>query len=144
MRWTIDATRRTELQPGEIFALYVDPSTWGAWGHNTRWARSDGPVVPGATVEVKAGYGTVYRVLVRDVVPDRRVVCEVRPVGMTVINSYEVEPDSEGSRIRHAIEVSGPLARPTKLLRLDALYTRWLRREIRSLVGLAAIRRSSR
>jgi hypothetical protein len=143
MRWAIEATRTTDLQPSEIFAFYADPTTWGAWGHNTRWARSDDPVVAGATVEVKAGYGTVYRVRVREVVPDRRVVCEVRPVGMTVVNTYEVEPSAGGSRIRHAIEVSGPLARPTKLLRFDALYTRWLRREIRSLVELAARHRLS-
>ena len=38
MGYTIEATREAAIDPAEIFALYMDPATWAAWGHNVRWA----------------------------------------------------------------------------------------------------------
>lgn len=134
MSWSIDASADAPLSASEVFAFYTDPSTWGDWGHNTRWARARGPVVEGATVDVKAGYGRVYPVLIRKLVPDRYIECEVRPPGMLVVNSYSVEPSADGVHIRHAIEVSGRFARAAKALRFDTLYTRLLTKEIAALV----------
>jgi hypothetical protein len=135
--WSIAATADAKLAPGEIFALYSDPSTWGDWGHNTRWARARGPVAEGSTVDVKAGYGKVYPVLIRRVVPDHLIECEVRPPGLLVVNRYIVEGIGDGSRIRHEIGVSGRLASLTRVLGFPRLYTRLLRKEISKLVDLA-------
>jgi hypothetical protein len=137
MSWAIEASAEAPLSPEEIFAFYLEPSTWGSWGHNTKWARARGPVVVGATVDVKAGYGTVYPVLVRSLEPDRFIECEVHPPGMVVVNRYAVEPSERGARLRHSIEVSGRLARITKALQFDKLYTSLLRKEIRRLIALA-------
>ena len=137
MSWSIESVHEAALTPSQIFRFYTDPSTWGSWGHNTRWARSIGPVVEGAIVEVKAGYGTVYAVRVVRVEPDRLVVCEVRPVGMLVTNTYEVAPTPAGVRIRHAIEVDGKVAGLTRLLQFPRLYRRLLDKEIHRLVALA-------
>ena len=137
MSWAIEASAEAPLSPSQIFAYYLEPSTWGTWGHNTRWARARGPVIEGATVDVKAGYGTVYPVLIRRLEQDRYVECEVHPAGMVVMNRYALEPSERGVRIRHSIEVSGRVAGMAKALRLDKLYTRLLRREIRRLIALA-------
>jgi hypothetical protein len=141
MAWSIEAKGRTPLAPEDVFAFYVDPSTWGAWGHNTKWARARGPVVEGATVDVKAGYAKVYPVLVRRVVPNRSIECEVRPPGMLVVNSYAVEPVADGSSILHRIEVSGRFAGIARAIGFDRLYTRLLQREIAKLIELAEARR---
>lgn len=138
MAWSIESVHEAALTPSEIYRFYANPSTWGRWGHNTRWARATGPIVEGAIVDVKAGYGTVYGVRLLRVVPDRLVVCEVRPVGMLVTNSYEVEPSAAGVRIRHTIRVDGRLAGLTRLLQLPRLYRGLLDKEIRRLVALAS------
>lgn len=140
MPWAIEAAAEAPLSPAEIFAYYLEPSTWGEWGHNTKWARARGPVAEGATVDVKAGYGKVYPVLVRKLEQDRYIECEVRPPGMVVVNRYAVEPSEYGVRIRHGIEVSGRVAGLTKAMGLDRLYTRLLRKEIRRLIALAHTR----
>ena len=137
MSWTIEASHEAPLAPADVFGYYLDPSTWGKWGHNTKWARARGPVVEGATVDVKAGYGKVYPVLVRKLKRDRYIECEVRPPGMVVVNRYAVEPSELGVRIRHGIEVSGRVAGLTKALRLDKLYTQLLMKEISRLIALA-------
>jgi hypothetical protein len=141
--WSIESVRDANLSAVDVFRLYADPSTWGSWGHNTRWARADGPIVEGAIVHVKAGYGKVYPVRIRRLVVDRSIECEVRPAGLVVVNSYEVQPTPDGVRIRHRIEVSGRLARLLNLLFLDKLYTRLLSKETRRLVELAARRRDT-
>ena len=63
--------------------------------------------------------------------------CEVHPAGIVVMNRYALEPSERGVRMRHSIEVSGRVAGMAKALRLDKLYTRLLRREIRRLIALA-------
>lgn len=56
---------------------------------------------------------------------------------MTVINTYEVEPTAAGAHIRHALEVSGPLAGITPLVRLDRVYQGWLDKEVGKLIEMA-------
>lgn len=136
-KWTISSSATAPVPPETIFAFYVEPATWGSWGHNTRWARARGPVVEGSIVDVKAGYGRVYPVRMRRVIPDRYVECEVRPPGMLVETTFRVEPVDGGSRIEHTISVSGRFSTITKVLRLDRLYTRLLGKEIAKLIALA-------
>ena len=137
-KWTIRSSAEAPVPPERIFAFYTDPTTWGSWGHNTRWGRARGPVVEGSIVDVKAGYGKVYPVLMRRVVQDRYVECEIRPPGMLVETTFSVEPSDAGSRIEHTISVSGTFSGITKLIRLDRLYTKLLQKEIAKLIALAS------
>jgi hypothetical protein len=143
MTWSIESVREAELSPAEVFRFYADPETWGSWGHNTKWAKATGPLVEGGTVDVKAGYGRVYPVLIRRLQTDRFIECEVRPPGMTVVNGYEVVPAGAGVRLRHTIAVSGRFAGVAKLLQFDKLYTRLLEKETRRLVELALAARAT-
>jgi hypothetical protein len=136
-KWTISSSALAPVAPEAIYAFYVDPTTWGSWGHNTRWGRARGPVVEGSIVDVKAGYGKVYPVLMRRLIPNRYVECEIRPPGMLVETTFSVEPADGGSRIEHTISVSGTFSGITKLIGLDRLYTRLLEKEISKLLALA-------
>ena len=138
MSWTIERTHEAALTPSQVFRFYGDPSTWGSWGHNTRWARAIGPLVEGTIVEVKARFGSVLPVRLISVVPDRSVVFELHPFGIPVTNSYEVEPSTIGVRIRHSIQIGGRLAGLLSPLQLQRLYRRVLDNEIRRLVALAS------
>jgi uncharacterized protein YndB with AHSA1/START domain len=137
MTWTIESERDAVVTPAEVFRLYADPSTWSEWGHNARWARADGPLVEGGTVDVKAGYGRVYRCRIQRLVTGRALVLDVRSPLVTVIQTYEVEPTAEGSHIRHALEISGPLAGALKLVRTDRVYQGWLDKEVDRLIEMA-------
>jgi uncharacterized protein YndB with AHSA1/START domain len=138
MTWMIESIREAPVAPADVFRLYTDPSTWSAWGHNVRWARAHGPLVEGGTVDVRAGYGKVYPCRIQRLVTDRAIELEVRPPLMKVINTYEVEPTAGGSRVRHALEISGPLAGITKFIRLDRLYQGWLDKEVGKMIEMAA------
>jgi hypothetical protein len=140
MGFTIEATRDAAVDPAAVFALYMDPSTWSAWGHNVRWARTEGPLVEGGTVDVRPKYPVTYHCRILRIVPDRLLRIEVRPVGMTIINVYEVEPADGGSRIRHAFEVSGPLSAFLRWLGIPRLYRASLDDEIRHCVEVARAR----
>ena len=136
MSWTIESIQEADVDPAAVFALYADPSTWGAWGHNATWARSDGPLVEGGTVDVRAGYGTVYHCKIRRFVPGRALELVVRPAFLTIINTYEVEPSPIGARVRHAFDVSGPIAGVARLA-LARAYRRQLLHEVAAVIRLA-------
>ena len=142
MAYTIEATRHAAVDPAAIFKLYMDPSTWSVWGHNVRWARSDGPLVEGGTVDIRPAYPVTYHCRILRLVPDSLLRIEVKPVGMRIVNVYEITPTAAGSRIRHAFEVSGPLSGPLRWLGVARLYRRSLDDEIRHCVELAKTRSS--
>ena len=133
----IQTVRDAAVAPADVFRLYADPATWSEWGHNAKWARTDGPLVEGGIVDVKAGYGKVYPCRITRLVPGRALELEARPPFMAVLQTYEVEPTAEGSHIRHALEISGPLAGVTKLVRLDRVYQGWLDKEVERLIRMA-------
>jgi hypothetical protein len=116
---------------------HLPPATWSEWGHNAKWARADGPLVEGGIVDVKAGYGKVYPCRITRLVPDRALELQARPPFMAVLQTYEVEPTAEGSHIRHALEISGPLAGVTRLVRLNRVYQGWLDKEVERLIRRA-------
>ena len=140
MGWSIEAVREAAVDPQDVFALYADPTTWSSWGHNARWARSDAPLEEGGTIEVQANYRAVYRCRIRKLVRGRALELEVRPVGLQIVNVYEVEPTDRGSRVRHALEVEGRLARPVRWIGLGRLYRRLLEREVSAVIELARAR----
>jgi hypothetical protein len=135
--YTIEATREAAVDPAAVFALYMDPSTWSVWGHNVRWARSQGPIVEGGTVDVRPKYPVTYHCRVLRLVPDRLLRIEVKPIGMHIVNVYEIEPIDGGSRIRHAFEISGPLGELVRWLGIARLYRASLDDEIRHCVEFA-------
>lgn len=137
MSWTIESVQDVDADPAAVFALYADPSSWSRWGHNATSARADGPLVEGGHVDVRANYGVVYHCLVRRLEPGRALELVVKPKGMTIINSYEVEPSERGSRIRHAFDVSGPLG---SVLRrpLARMYQRQLEAEVAAVGRMAS------
>jgi polyketide cyclase/dehydrase/lipid transport protein len=137
MSYTIEATREAAVDARTIFDLYMDPSTWSDWGHNVRWARSDGPLAEGGTVEVHPKYPVTYHCHVQRLVPGRLLRIDVRPIGLRIVNVYEVEPTDDGSRIRHALEMAGPLSGPLRWLGAARAYQRSLEDEIRHLVEFA-------
>jgi hypothetical protein len=138
MTWAMEHVREAPgVSADDIFGYYADPETWGRWAHNTGWARARTTVDPGAIVDVGVRrYPWTYGVVVREVEPGRRIVTEVRPIGVRIVSTYEVTPIEGGARLRHEMTCSGPLERGYRLLR--AQYTRLLARETRDLAALVA------
>ena len=138
MSWLIESVRDAPVDPAAVWRLYANPATWPVWGHNAKSAHADGPLVEGGTVDVKAGYGKVYRCRIRRLVEGRAIEFEVRPPLIRVIQIYEVEPTSEGAHIRHAIGISGPLSGLMRFLRVDKVYQGWLDKEVTKLIAMAS------
>ncbi len=136
MTWMIESVREADVEPDAVYRLYADPGTWARWGHNATWARSTGPLVQGGTVEVRAGYGTVYRCRIRRLEPGRALELVVRPAGLTIINIYEVTPVDAGARVRHALIVSGQLAGITRRT-IRSMYQRKLDDEVAAVLAMA-------
>ena len=140
MTWMIETEREAAVAQAEMFRLYADPSTWPAWGHNATTARADGPLVEGGTVHVRANYGKVYPCTIRRLVADRLLVLEVRPPGLTVVQTYDLDQVPGGVRVRHMLEISGRLSGMLRIGGAPRLYQRLLDREVDKVIALAASR----
>ena len=90
------------------------------------------------TVDVRANYGKVYPCRIRRLVGGRLLVLEARPPGLLVTQTYEVEGNTLGAHVRHAIEVSGRLSGLLRLGGAPWLYRRLLDREVEKVIRLAA------
>ena len=128
MTWTIETVREAPVAAADVFQLYTDPSTWSAWGHAAQWAPGSfharrSSAAPGGDP--------------RHIVDGRVLVLEVKPPLMTVVQTYAVEPTPTGSRIRHALEISGPLAGTTRLIGLPKAYQRRLDKEVGKVIEMA-------
>ena len=139
MSWKIESVRHAEVAPEAVYALYADPATWSRWGHNATWARADGPLAEGGTVEVRANYGKVYACRIRRLVDGRLLVLEARPPALLVTQTYEVEGSADGAHVRHAIEVLGGLSGLLRIGGAPRLYRRLLDRELDKVIRLAGI-----
>src|SRR3989304_1803858 len=113
--WMIESVREANVATADVFRLYADPSTWSEWGHNAKWARAEGPLVEGGTVDVRANYGKVYPCRGGRLVAARALELEVRPRIVTVFQTYEVEERPDGALVRHALELSGRLSAMLRL-----------------------------
>ena len=137
MTWMIESIQVANVDPGAVFRLYADPSTWTSWGHNVTRARSDGPLVEGGIVHVRANYGRDYPCRIRRFEPGRAVELEVRPPLLFIVNVYEVEPAGAGARIRHALEFAGPISGLMRRVGIPRIYRRQLDDEVGRVVALA-------
>jgi hypothetical protein len=142
MAFTIEDTHDAPgVEAAAVYACYADPSTWHMWGHNTSGAKARTAVETGAIVDVKVRrYPWTYAVRILEADPGHRVICEVKPIGVRIVQSYEVEPLDGGTRIHHAITVAGPLERGYSLL--ASRYTKLLARETRALAAYVQRERS--
>ena len=61
----------------------------------------------------------------------------MRPPGLTVIQTYEVEEQPDGARVRHALELSGRLSGVLRLVGTPWFYQRLLDREVERVIELA-------
>src|SRR5262249_55096246 len=87
-------------------------------------------------VDVRAGYGTVYHCRIKRYEPGRALELVVRPAGLLIVNVYEVEPAPTGARVRHAFEVSGPIASVARV-GLARIYQRQLEAEVDDVIRMA-------
>jgi hypothetical protein len=106
-------------------------------GSHRDWARADGPLVEGGIVEARAGYGTVYRWLIQRLEPDRALELVVKPAGLDDHRRLRVTPSDTGSRVRHAFEISGPIAGITRPFLVDR-YLRKLGAEVTAVIAMAS------
>ena len=131
---------RGRRQPGGIWALYEDVTTWPSWDAEAELITRDGPFQAGTTGTMKfvGQESLVYRL--KKVEPVREFVDET-PVGPLVVRvSHVLEPLPQGrSRITYSAEIDGP---EDQAQQVGPIITADFPQTIASLVALAKERSS--
>jgi hypothetical protein len=107
--WTHSA--ESAARPDSVWRRYVDVEHWRDWSRNgVEWSRLDGPFEVGTKGKSKAPGMPAGTFRLITVEPDARFVSEVKLPGGRLRFEHIVEPNEQGSRITHRVEVGGPLA----------------------------------
>ena len=104
--------RRTHAQaPADrIFRFYEDVANWPAWDPDTRAARLDGPLQPGARGSLTPTRGRTVPMLVTAVVPGRSFTVECRIPLFRMVFEHELLPMDGGTEITHRVHFHGLLS----------------------------------
>lgn len=95
-----------------VWDVTVDLARWPAWNSTVEAAAllDAPPVRPGLRARLTQPGNRPALWTVTRVEPPRWFVWETRPLGMHVVAAHELQPTDAGTRVRLAIDVSGPTA----------------------------------
>ncbi len=108
--WSAESVRDVDAPTHVVWQLYVHPATWPVWAHSTTAASSDGALAVGSRVLVRPHRGPTQRVRITTLEPERLLTSEIRLPGARMAFRYEIEPVATRCRVRHRVEMTGPLS----------------------------------
>lgn len=108
--WTFEHSEITSAAPAQLWARYVDPSTWPEWDHDVAAVTVQGPVAVGTRGRLKPVKGPAVSFTFTEVSPEVDFT-DVSPLPMARLTlAHHIEPMATGSRFTHRVTIDGPLA----------------------------------
>lgn len=95
--------------PSAFFARWADMATWPEWNADTEWVRLDGPFATGSTGVLKPKGGPKTKFVIAKVSDDEFIDVS-RLVGARLTFHHQVAVLPEGTEVRVAVSLTGPLA----------------------------------
>ena len=108
--WTFEHSETTSATPAQIWARYVEPSTWPQWDHETATVTIEGPFAVGTRGRLKPVKGPAAPFAFTEVTPEVSFTDVSRLPLARLTFSHLIEPIPTGSRFTHRIEITGPLS----------------------------------
>ena len=106
---THERSRETSAQPGRIWTIWSDTSTWPRWNPGVKDITLNGPFETGTTGSMTTTRGE-NKIQLDDVIPGRSFDLVTSPLPATTFRFHcEVVPSSEGSRISQGVTMGGVL-----------------------------------
>ena len=100
----------TLAPPDVVFRIYEDVPHWHTWDPDTRQARLDGPLLPGARGQLTPTQGRTVPMVVTEVVAGRSFTVEVRIPLFRMVFAHVLTPRPGGTEITHRVDFHGLLA----------------------------------
>lgn len=114
--WRVDASEVSPATPEQIWAWYSDAPRTPNWDHLVTARLIKGPFATGTTGSNQSGGGPAFPWTFTDVETNRRYTEVTRLPLASLTATHVLTPVANGTRIDHALIVSGPLAWGYRLL----------------------------
>lgn len=120
--WSISSSADSRATPQQIWAWYADPTDWPNWDHLVDRVEAREPFADGSSAKTMANGLTLTSTL-RDVVPNTRYTEVLRMPLATMTATHELRRTGSGTRIEHALIITGPGAWIYELTQRRALQS---------------------
>ena len=103
-------TERCSAEPGDVWALWIDPARWPDWNEQIEAAEADDELAVGTEVRVKYRRGGTVRFEVTELEPERLLIDEAGFPGAQLGHEHRLVPGKSSVEITHRLYVRGPLS----------------------------------
>jgi len=107
--WRFEHTETTTATPDQLWARYVDPTTWPEWDHETESVTAEGALAVGLRGRLKPKGGPWTSFLVTEVEPGAGFTDVTRLPLARLQFRHRIEAVPGGSRFTHTVTIGGPL-----------------------------------
>jgi uncharacterized protein YndB with AHSA1/START domain len=108
--WWFECTETTSATPEQLWARYVDPTTWPQWDHGAERVTSDGWLAVGRRGRLKPTGGPWTSFVVTEAEPGVGFADVTRLPLARLEFRHHIEGTPDGSRFTHTVTISGPLS----------------------------------
>ena len=108
--WRFEHTETTSAAPEQVWARYVDPTTWPEWDHGTESVTIEGPFTVGARGRLKPNGGPATSFVVTEAEPGAGFADVTRLPLAKLWFRHRIEAGPGGTRFTHTATITGPLA----------------------------------
>ena len=105
--WSISDSAVSKASLEQLWAWYADPKEWPNWDHLVQRVEAREPFADGSSARTIAN-GIAMPSVLRDVVPNTRYTELLRMPLATMKATHELRRVAGGTRVDHALVVSGP------------------------------------
>lgn len=106
--WTFEHAETTSATPDQLWALYVEPTTWPQWDHGIAEVTVQGPVAVGTRGRLKPVTGPAASFTFTEVDPGVGFTNVSRLPLARLSLAHHIEATASGSRFTHHATITGP------------------------------------
>ena len=108
--WTCEHSVVSGATPAQVWARYAEPKTWPEWDAALERVALHGPFAAGSRGTLRPVGGPTTRFTITEVVPEVGFTDVARLPLARLVFRHRIEPVSTGSRLTHAVTITGPLS----------------------------------
>lgn len=108
--WSFEHTETTSATPTQLWARYVDPTTWPEWDQDTARVTVESPMAAGVEGTLKPTKGPATKFVFTEVTPEVAFTNVSRLPLARLALTHRIESGVAGCRFTHRVTITGPLS----------------------------------
>lgn len=98
------------IKKEDVWRIWLDVTSWPIWDKELAYCKMDAPFEKGNQIILKPISGPKVRILLEEVIPNKKFIASCKFVGATMQHIHELQETPDGLCITNTLWISGPLS----------------------------------